>query len=156
MQAWLVSWDVDTCDLPRLTILGKRVGQTPVGGLETFRRLVKARILVNRSDGTGPTLIRIAKLLFSTDVWYTEGDCEIEIEARAGVSSDVDIGILVSMLRLAKMGGVRLRAIAGIEDSDFLLGLDGAEEIDDHLHGFSDGDADGAGATVGGALAGDW
>lgn len=156
MQVFLAAFDVDTCDYTRLVILGKRVGQTPVGSLETFRRLVKARILVNRTDTTAPTLIKIARLLFGGDVWYTDGGCEIIIEARAPLPVDVDGRLIANMMRLAKMAGVGLSVIAQSETDGFLLGDDTENTTVDTTHGLSDGAADGTGTTSGGYLAGDY
>jgi hypothetical protein len=156
MQVWLASFDVDTCDEPRLTILGKLVGQTPVGSLETFRRMVKARIQVNRSNGTGPTLIRIARLLFDGEVWFDEGDCDITIYAREPLPGDVDGTILANLLRLAKMAGVGLLVVAQGEEDGLLLGDDTSYLTDDPAHGLADGASDGTGTTTGGYLAGDY
>lgn len=150
MQVFLASWDVDTCDLPRLTILGKFVGQSPVGTLETFRRLVKARIMVNRSDTSGPTLIKIARVLLGGDVWYTDGGCAISIEARSPLPLDVDGAVLASFLRLAKMGGVQLTLVAQNETVGFLFGDDNAANVTT-VHGMSDDTG-----TTGGKLPGDF
>jgi hypothetical protein len=149
LQVFLESFDLDTCDLPRLTLIGKIVGQTPVGSLETFRRLVKVRILVNRTDTTAPTLIKIAKLLTGSEVYYSDGDCAILIESRSALPGDVDPAILVAFLRAAKMGGVRLDLIAGFEDDGLLLGDDSSAGVVDATHGLADD-----GETAGGFLSG--
>jgi len=64
--AWTVinSRDVDTCDAPRLELLGKVVGQKRRGeSLERFRLYVKARIAVNKSSGRIADVLRAARLL---------------------------------------------------------------------------------------------
>lgn len=129
LQLYRVSFDVDTCDLPRLTILGKLVGQTPVGTLETFRQLVKARIAVNRTDTSATTLIKIARLLLGGDVWFREGDCAIYIESRAPLPSDVDGAMLALLLRQAKMAGVGLTLLAQNSASPFVLSSDAGDVL---------------------------
>lgn len=108
--AFVNSLDVDTADLTRLTLLGKIVGQTPLGTLDQFRLYVKARILVNQSDGKAPTLIKIANVLVG-DVVYTEpGTAAINVEATEPIGTR-DPDVSVSMLRSAKLGGVRLNLV---------------------------------------------
>jgi hypothetical protein len=143
---FLTLLDVDTADLPRLVLLGKIVGQNERGTLEQFRRLVKVRVLVNRSRGRAPDLIKIARILLSPlgdplgEINYTEGGCNILIEAVDGVS-DLDASTAVEFLRLAKMAGVGLYLIASTHD-DGLLWATAAEALasratPDAVHGFA-------------------
>lgn len=147
--AFLSAWDVDTCDLPRLTVLGKIVGQSPRGTLEQFRSYVKVRILVNRSRGRAPDLIKIASLLLGT-VTYSEGACRVWIESDGplGTASAADV---VEFLHLAKMSGVQLNLIAQAQTAGFLLGDDTAAGELDSVHGLSD-----EANTDGGYLGGIW
>lgn len=146
-RVFLESFDVDTCDLARLRIIGKIVGQEQRGTLEQFRRLVKVRILVNRSNTTAPALIKIAQILLSPLgsplglVKYRDGDCSIEIEGIAGVS-DLDAATTIEFLRAAKMGGVGLRLIASTHDDGLLTGtvagaIASRTTTPDAVHGFS-------------------
>lgn len=98
------AFDVDTCDLPRLRLLGKIVGQTEVGTLEQFRLYVKTRILVNRSDGKAPRMIKIARILVG-DISYREGGAHISVTAIEPIG-DRDPNISAALLREAKSGGV--------------------------------------------------
>lgn len=149
LQVFLRSFDLDTCDMSRLTILGKIVGQSPAGTLETFRRLVKVRVLVNRTDTTAPTLIKIAMLLAGGAVYYSEGTCAVLLEVVGALPAGVDPALLVSLLRQAKMAGVRLDLIAGFQDQGFLLGDDNGASTIDSAHGLADD-----GETSGGYLSG--
>lgn len=155
-QLWalLALLDVDAADLPRLVLLGKIVGQTQRGTLENFRRFVKARILVNRSSGTGPDLIKIARILLGplaglADVYYTEYQpASITIEA-IGAISDLDGAGVLEFLREAKMAGVGMRLVASTSTDGFLFGsVSGAA---DSTHGFST-----EAAIDGGFLAQNW
>lgn len=151
LQAFLRAFDLDTCDLPRLMIIAKIVGQTPVGTLETFRRMVKARIQVNRTDTTAPTLIRIAMLLTGGPVYYSDGGCAIWIEALTPLPADVDPTLLVSMLREAKMAGVQLNLLEQADTDPLLWGNDASLTTATPGTGFSDDLG-----TEGGTVAGDY
>ena len=113
------SLDVDTCDLTRLRLFGKIVGQTELGTLEQFRLYVKARILVNKSDGRSPTLIKIARVLLG-DIRFTNwGGGAFEIEALDPIGiRDPDVS--AELLNSARAGGVRFQLLFAddaLEDS---------------------------------------
>lgn len=139
--------DVDLADLPRLVLLGKIVGQPQRGTLEQFRRYVKVRVLVNRSGGTAPELIKIAGLLLGgpgsgppADVTYTEYQpAAIVIDDNAPLG-DADPTAAAEFLRAAKLAGVRLDLIAQFEAATdaFLLGDDLSAGVVDTTHGLSE------------------
>jgi hypothetical protein len=146
IYSFLALLDVDLADLPRLILLGKIVGQTQRGTLEQFRRFVKVRVLVNRSRGRAPDLIKVARILLSPlgdplgEITYTEGGCNVLIEGVDGVS-DLDASATVEFLRLTKMGGVGLRLIASTHDDGLLWGTvaeaTASRVTPDPVHGFS-------------------
>lgn len=98
--------DVDTADLPRLTLLGKIVGQAPRGTLEQFRSYVKVRVLVNRSRSAAPNLIKIATILVGPVTFTSWGYAAMSIDADEGGAFDYPY--VVVLLRLAKGAGVKL------------------------------------------------
>lgn len=105
--ALIAALDVDTADLPRLTMLGKIVGQPARGTLDQFRSYVKVRVLVNRSKATAPNMIKIARILVG-DVTFTRwGNAAMRIEAEDGTLS-FDPDYVSFLLRLAKGAGVSL------------------------------------------------
>jgi hypothetical protein len=161
-QLWalLALLDVDTADLPRLILLGKIVGQTQRGTLEQFRRYVKTRVLVNRSSGTAPQLIKIAGLLLGgptpdppSPVFYTDGSCWITIEQDGPSIGDADPIATVEFLSAAKMAGIAIRLIAGDFDdnSNAMFGDDTIGGELDTNRGLSD-----EAESTGGFLAGIW
>jgi hypothetical protein len=109
--------DVDTADLPRLTKLGKIVGQPPHGTLEQFRGYVKVRVLVNRSRATAPNLIKIARILLGNVTYTRWGRGAITIEADNDATGK-DPDYVLFLLSLAKGGGVRLDLVYTNTDSD--------------------------------------
>ena len=63
--AWEVlnAYDIDTCDMPRLNVLAKIVGQPNLGwSLETFRSVVRGKIAANRSRGREDDLLNVLRL----------------------------------------------------------------------------------------------
>jgi hypothetical protein len=72
--AWdvLVSRLIDDAENEQLTTLGRLVGQERTNeDDDRFRVLVRARIAVNTSSGQWPQLLRIIKLLLTSEVAYT-------------------------------------------------------------------------------------
>jgi hypothetical protein len=102
--------DVDTADLPRLTKLGKIVGQPPHGTLEQFRGYVKVRVLVNRSKANAPSLIKIARILMGNVTYTRWGRGAITITADE-ILTAFDGDYVGFLLNLAKGGGVRLQLV---------------------------------------------
>lgn len=147
--AFLNSLDLDTADLPRLTLLGKIVGQPVVGTLEQFRLYVKVRVLVNRSRGTAPNLIKIARILLGDIKFTAYQPARITIEALAPLAGR-DPVYSILLLREAKLAGVALNLIGQSETSAFLL-CAGATPLVDAPHGLAP-----ANSSTGGYLAGIW
>lgn len=157
INVFLASLDVDTADLPRLILLGKIVGQTQRGTLEQFRRFVKVRVLVNRSRGRAPDLIKVARILLSPlgdplgEITYVEGGCNILIEGVDGVS-DLDADATIEFLRLTKMAGVGIRLVASIHDDGLLWStpatMTATRTTPDPIHGFSKTDLSDGGYTA--------
>lgn len=151
VHSFLALLDVDAADLPRLVLLGKIVGQTQRGTLEQFRRFVKVRVLVNRSRGRAPDLIKVARLLLGSDVFYSEGACNVTIEQDGAPLGDVTGADTIEFLRLTKMGGVGIHLVAQDETDGFLFGDDTVGGQVDTAHGFSS-----ESEASGGYLAGIW
>jgi hypothetical protein len=137
--------DVDTADLPRLTLLGKIVGQKPLGTLEEFRRYVKVRVLVNRSKAKAHDLIKIATILFGPVELLERPPCSLVLDVDNPVTIDPDFG--VELLRLAKGAGIRLQFVFSDEDAFELAS--GTTYVDDPDHGLAPNDL-----SYGGSLAG--
>lgn len=114
-----VAWDmltlrfVDTAEGAQLDLLGKIVGQPRLGfDDDGYRRLIRARVTANRSDGVIEDLITIATLVVD-DV-----DADIEMEPQYPGTIVVRIGgvavtdavaeIAISLLRRGASGGVRI------------------------------------------------
>jgi len=123
--------------------------------LEQFRRYVKVRVLVNRSSGTAPQIIKIAGLLLGgpgagppADIVYSEGACSIMIEQN-GSYADADPVATVEYLRLAKLAGVKLNLITQEQTDGFLFGDESTGGEFDVAHGLSD-----EAESTGGYLAG--
>lgn len=103
------SRDVDTCDETRLKLLAKIVGQPIVGTVEQLRTYVKVRVLVNRSRGRAPELLKIARILLGS-VAYFEGSAHMIIEALEALGGR-DPNTAAALLRDAKTGGVGLTVV---------------------------------------------
>ena len=147
--AFLDSLDLDTADLPRLTLLGKIVGQPVVGTLEQFRLYVKVRVLVNRSRGTAPNLIKIARILLGDIRFTAYQPARITIEALTPLAGR-DPVYSVLLLREAKLAGVALNLITQTQTDAFLL-CAGSVPVVDAAHGLARTDL-----STGGYLAGVW
>lgn len=112
----LGAFDVDTCDLLRLKILGKRVGQVYRGeAVNDYRRYVKARILINRSHGHADEIIEIAELVLdglalTYDEFYPAA---IVMGATDTDASGADPALAVEMLREGKAAGVGFQFVWG-------------------------------------------
>lgn len=105
---------VDTATGDALKRIGKIVGQVFAGEEEElYRRHVRARIAVNRSNGTIPDLIKVARLIIGDDA-------TVEIRAKPYYPAAITIEIfdypvdddlaalLLSFLQDAASAGVRL------------------------------------------------
>jgi hypothetical protein len=149
--AWQVigSRDVDTCDETRLRLLAKLVGQPVRGTLEQLRLFVKVRILVNRSNGSHPTILKIARTLLGSII-YTPGVlAEYSVEMTEALG-DRDIVYSAELLRDATLAGVGMQLIyspAETEDSFMFCYLE-ADASTNPTQGFEYADGLGAGGVL--------
>lgn len=68
LQAMLAQKFVDNAEGAQLDLIGKLVGQSRLGMVDAdYRRLVRARISVNRSKGTTEDVITVADLVLGDD-----------------------------------------------------------------------------------------
>lgn len=103
---------VDTAIGAQLDLIGKVVKQPRLGYLDAdYRRLVKARISVNKSNGTTNNLLRVARLVLGADADSLQAEPQypatIVIRAVGAISADLAT-LTAGMLKQAKSGGVRL------------------------------------------------
>ncbi len=113
----------------QLNAIGLIVNQPRIGlSDDAYRRYLRARIAVNRSDGVDENLIRISRLILN------DTDATLEIDNQGPAAVVVRIGsvsitselaeILNSFLQDAKKSGVRLIVEYGAVDVGFLFTLD--------------------------------
>lgn len=92
--------------------IGKIVGQVRDGrDDETYRAVLRARILANRSSGKIEELITIVRLVLGADVVVSierEGTAALDVEARAIAITETLAQTVIDLLRTAKAAGVRL------------------------------------------------
>lgn len=118
----------------QLTMIGKIVGR-PRNGIsddDLYRRVVRAQISTNKSNGTIEDLITIADLVVHDDdaryVVYNYGRAALVLEV-VGVVTDSSIAqLLVSMLRQGKAGGVRLQLVHHLTDAALEFAFDGGTD----------------------------
>lgn len=106
----LVAFYVESAEGEQLDFLGKSVGERRANRAdEDYRTAVRARMLVNRSDGKAEQLCEILTTLFPSAAVtldeYFPASIVIELEAELG-STTLDTVVL--LLRQAKLAGVRL------------------------------------------------
>jgi hypothetical protein len=94
--------------------LGQIVGEGRVGlGDDDYRALIRARIVANRSDGQGDTLLRLARLVLGTTVTlrlreYPPASVLVVAGDPSGVITDSRAEIVRRLLAFAAAGGVRV------------------------------------------------
>ncbi len=109
----LIARTVDNATGINLDVFGRIVGQ-PRGGLldDDYRRLIRARIVANRSSGEIESLLAVAALVLNDDDAYlhikyvSNATLVLRVEDVI-VSADV-AGLMMRMLRDAVAAGVRL------------------------------------------------
>lgn len=114
MHQVLTLRSVDNALGAQLDVLGRIVGR-PRNGItddEVYRRLVRAQISANKSDGTNADILTIARLVVAdpdaTFVLRNEGAAGFVL-AVGGIALDEDIAaVLLELLLRATSGGVRL------------------------------------------------
>lgn len=108
-----VLWDqfvetVDSAAGASLDVMGKVVGQPREGRDDaTYRVWVKARVKVNRSGGTGADLVSIFTALCPGLTVRLEEHYPAAFVLRLSGLAVTNAGVLGSILRLTKAGGVR-------------------------------------------------
>lgn len=105
--------NVDTAIGAQLDILGRIVGQERGGyGDDAYRRLIRARIAVNRSDGTLEELLTIARLIIDDEdvvvVAEPQYPATIVLKATEAAITAETAGIALDFLQEAAAGGVRV------------------------------------------------
>lgn len=113
LQQMLLQRWIDSAVGVQLDQIGEIVGQARLGmDDDDYRRLCRARILTNRSDGRFETLIAIALLVLNeVGVVVTvtnEGTATVRVFANQVVTTDAVGELLASFLQLAVSGGVRV------------------------------------------------
>ncbi len=101
-----------------LNTIGKIVGAIRVDDIndETYRRIIRAQVLVNRSEGTPPQLFEIARVFFgdpdaSGYVLTDEYPAAFRMDV-VSITLDPDALILARLLRKAKPAGVGFQLVA--------------------------------------------
>lgn len=137
----MVSRLIDDATGEQLTVLSRLVGENVrLGDDEAQRVLVRARIAVNRSNGHGDDILRVATLLLGDKPWsYAETyPASILIETFEAERAES----VATLLRLALAGGVGFGYHYSEEPAGDLLILD----ADD---GLADDDGDNGGVLMG-------
>lgn len=119
-QQLLTGRTLDNAEGVQLDIIGKFVMQKR-GGLDDalYRRILRARIAANASDGRVPDMLRVTKLVLNDDTAYVHyqnkknGNAVIEIKALA--VSDALAVILIRLVVDAQGAGVRTQVIYGAD-----------------------------------------
>ncbi len=113
LQQLLTERSVDVAVGEQLDVLGRLVGQLR-GGYEDdlFRRLIRARISVNRSKGTISDVLTVSELVIDDDTATREVDnqgmaCVVLRILGAPLEDDI-ADILIKMLRDTVSAGVRI------------------------------------------------
>jgi hypothetical protein len=112
-QAMILQKNVDDAEGAQLDALGKLVGQGRAGlSDELYRKYIKAKIVVNRSDGVVEDLIKILVLVLddntATIVVQNEGTATVRVRVGSSFLTDALALIYFGFLFRAKSGGVRL------------------------------------------------
>lgn len=132
------AFDGDTATGDQLDLLGKLVGELRQGRTDDdYRAAVKVRIMVNVSDGSLPTLLRISLAMVPGATVIMSESAPMTITIDFSTEGDTTIRTLKQMLQKAKAGGVRLfisagGGVIGSEDDD-PLGADIGSEDDSPL-----------------------
>ncbi len=118
----LVGRLLDSATANLLTVIGRIVGQTNVGGWSdaTYRLYIKARIRVNQSNGFADDIIDVLRLVepavFVLDEYFP-ASMLVDYSTNPAASPTV----LIDLVRDAKASGVRLQILYGA----YAVGVDG-------------------------------
>lgn len=112
-QQLLTMRSIDTAEGAQLDVIGKLVGQGRAGmNDDMYRRMVRARISVNRSKGTARDLITVSLLVVDDDdatvVVNNQGNAAVVLRIEDTPLPDDVAAILIRMLRDTVAAGVRV------------------------------------------------
>lgn len=114
LQQMYLGFMIDNAVGEQLTWLGKKVGREREGYTDDdmFRRLVRAQIIVNSSDGIVEDLLAVAELVIYDNLATYRiahmGGAELELHVEGVIITRALARLLVSFLRQTVAGGVRL------------------------------------------------
>lgn len=113
LQQLLVQRTVTTAEGEQLNVLGRLVGQ-PRNAMsdDDFRRMIRARISVNRSKGTIADVLKVANLVIDDTGAYLHvnntGEASLVLSVEDVVSDWDVMQLVIQMLRDTVAGGVRI------------------------------------------------
>ncbi len=158
-DVWTNVLNIDDAEGVQLDLLGRIVQEARDGRLDAdYRRALRVRVLVNRSQGRTEQLIKIARVFTSADdevsaVVRVRDVLPARIEVRVIRTPVTTRGELDRRLRKAKAGGIGLSTIlhpGGPTGSFAFINGSGSYPEDNTTTGFSDGTL---AAVAGGELA---
>lgn len=135
LQQLLTERSVDTAVGAQLDVIGRLVGQPRNGMVDAdFRRLVRARVSVNRSTGNVENILTVTDLVVYDDLAYykveNQGTATVKLTIEEIAVATVLANRLMGMLEDTVSAGVRLVVQYGISPPaewfrlDLGLGLD--------------------------------
>jgi hypothetical protein len=119
------AFNPDTAVGFRLDWIGRKVGQTRVGGDDTYRIYIKARIRVNRSSGKAADVQGVAGLLLS-NFTYDEWGTTIQVFTPATIPV-VALTVIHDLLQAAAPAGVPLFLLCPEGFPSFEFAVEGAD-----------------------------
>lgn len=135
----LTAFDLDTATNDQLLLLGKLVGEGQLGrDDEDFRAAIRARILVNRSDGKVEQLYEIGKaLVVDTTILHRITQFSgSETYEFLGDLSAFSLSNVARLLRKAKGGGVRLDTVFAQSEPDAEALIWAEDDVEDFVTGW--------------------
>lgn len=104
----LIARMIDNAIGVQLDVIGRIVGEFRSGRVDTvYRRFLRARIRINRSQGNTQDVLDVLAIITSTPLFFTEYQPACLYIALSQIA-DEDPVLLYSMLRDTKAGGVKL------------------------------------------------
>lgn len=137
---------IDNATGDLLDKFGKLVGQPRLGfDDDNYRRYIRARIRANRSRGTGPDILLVAKLVLDEDEALLEldntGNASFRLRVKGIIITQQEVQALLSFLRRAVSAGVR-----------FILVTQNASDADSFSYAPFSGPGTGTGKGYGSTL----
>jgi hypothetical protein len=147
----LAAFDVDTAVGEQLDFLGKQVGERRDNRVDNdYRAAVRARMLVNRSSGKVEELYAIVLALFpdalASITEFFPASIVVDITADLG---GVTLQTVATLLRQAKLGGVRLDVTLADTATSFLWAATDEADLDNGWGSDVDADLGGDYSSVG-------